>query len=476
MPKESKLKRHLKTLAPPEWKRFGDFVHSPFHNAHTETTRLFDAISAFHPHFQYADAAIFQAAFPGRPFDHARLKVLKTYLLKLLYQFWKHQKLEQDAYLQERFLVEELTDRGLLTEASKMIQRSPLRQSPASSPHIAEHNYHLIRRSLDLHIRDQNRTQAFDFEALIASLDVFALSLKLRIISSQIANSFSQPQTLPEHEIQSTLERVKQGGFDQLPAIGPYYILIQLMRGTAHNEAALVEALLHMLSAGHSNWDKDDLCNVFALLLNKYFVDLGKGIAQSRESILHTYQEMARRDLIFGQGLFSVVSCRNIVSIGSRLGQFEFAGQILEAARRRLPLEYRENIYHHGMAQLAFHQGQFREAKKHLLRVEYFDVIYKLINDILLLRTYFELNDEEGFYALYPTINRFLNRQKGLAESYVLTRKNFLRATRKMFAFRNRRQSRKDGEELRSAVEGHRPAIMIDWIDAKLAELSPQNH
>lgn len=471
MNKESKLDRHLKSLSPKEWNQFIAWVHSPFHNTHQETREFFQALQPHFPDFTYEDEIVFEQAFPNRPYDHARLKILKSYLLKLVRKFFVQLEYEQDALYQERSLLTSLANRNLLQDAAQQMGRSLQLASEASSPDLAEHQYYLHRSALDLQVRDSTRLKPVDFSTLLTSLDIFSLSHKLRVLASHIGNSYVQQQTLPWEDIESTLSHVKRSQLEEHPAVGPYYILVQLMRGRQENEAELVNELYRMVEEGGDAWEKSDLVNLFGLLNNKFFLDLSQGKPDSRLKVFQNYQRMAARDLIFGQGMFSVATCGNIVSISARLGEYEWAEQILAEARQRLPEEFRENIYHNGLARLAFNQRRFSDAKKHLLKVDYFDFYYKLINDLLLLRVYYELEDAIGFHALHPTIARFINRKKGLPDSFVRMRKNFLKATRMMFDHRDQPVKKQRPDQLEAKLAALRPAILTDWLDAKQAEL-----
>ena len=72
-----KLTRVLKTLNQKEFRKFGEFVQSPYFNKNKHVIALFEAISAYYPEFEnrnFTAEKIYLKTFKGVKFDNAKFK------------------------------------------------------------------------------------------------------------------------------------------------------------------------------------------------------------------------------------------------------------------------------------------------------------------------------------------------------------------------------------------------------------------
>ena len=183
MQKRSKLNQHLETLTAVEWRAFVKYNHSEYHCQHADTRALLRALEPLHPTFQYRDEDVFAAAFPGKTYDRARLKVLKTYLLQLATRFMVQRQFEQDARTQELLRIDALSQRGLFQSARRTLEQGHDQIAPQTATvDEAEHAYQLARRGLNFRLLGHTDRPDFSFTALEQKLDLFSPGMKLRLL------------------------------------------------------------------------------------------------------------------------------------------------------------------------------------------------------------------------------------------------------------------------------------------------------
>ncbi len=466
-----KLYQYLETLSLREWKRFEAYVVSEQGTPHVETRTLFLALAKCHPDFSLDDEELFRLAFPHRPYKNARLRILRNYLLDVLRNFLVMEELRLRPQIHQDLLILALQRRQLSHDANKIAEKTiqEIRSVPVVDLEIAQRAFFLEERSLDFQLKDHT-APTVDYSPVLQSLDVFTTASRMKFLCGAISAGRVPRSELPDKETEITLEYVRELDLVQAPVVAIYYHLLHLLhpRYADADHWGLLQALLYEF---HLQIVPADVQNILGLLANKYISDLRRGIPGSLLMAFNCFHGLYELNLLFGFGAFTIQAVRNLISLGIRLKRFEWIRQFLEETRQKLPAQFAENIYHFGSAGLEFEQSEFVKAKRHLLQVKFYDATYKLSNDILLIRIYFELGESEPFHSLRASVVRFLNRQSLFPEHYKTSRKNFCRILGDLFEASYNPNSRQTAPKIRDKVDKMDGLILREWIEDKLDQL-----
>ncbi|MEM0997769.1 MAG: hypothetical protein AAGN35_11835 [Bacteroidota bacterium] len=468
--KRPKLYTQLATLSRKDLRRFGEFVASPYYTRHEETQTFFATLRKHHPAFAISDEKLFAQAFPRRPYDNSRLRVLRTYVLELLHRFWVVEELELDAKMKLRMKIRGLGRQGLAEEQRKEIvkAKAPLDDKPLGSMPGAYHAYNLAESLVDSNMRMEKRSAAADVQAMLRRLDEFALGNRLKVLCAVWNQRANYSFERGDLGLEETLNLVERLHLDQQPLIGLYFHLLQLLNDGDHE--VHFPALRKLLRSNQGLVESDELVNIFGFLINYCLHANNQGRREFLRVAFETYQEMIALDLLFGQGTFSANSYKNILALGARLKEFTWTRGFLEENYLRLPERWRDGVFHYGHAYLDFAEGKYRDAKRHLLEVEFYDQLYRSSHQALLLRIYYETDEVEPFFALVETFRRYLNRNNDLSAVMITALQNQVTLTKRIFEFKiGEREATVDG--LRAEIASMKPMVDAGWLLEKLAEM-----
>jgi hypothetical protein len=101
-----------------------------------------------------------------------------------------------------------------------------------------------------------------------------------------------------------------------------------------------------------------------------------------------------------------------MVVIGIRAGEQDWVLNFIEKYKEDLPALEKENAYVYNLAYYNFSRGDYRQTLTLLQQVEFTDLYYQLDMRAILLKCYFEMDDQEAFFYHIAAFRIFLSRNK----------------------------------------------------------------
>ena len=142
--------------------------------------------------------------------------------------------------------------------------------------------------------------------------------------------------------------------------------------------------------------------------------------------------------MIDEEGCLSQWHYKNIVTIGLRVKEFTFIRAFIEDYRAILPLAQQETAYSFNLASYYYESGQPEKVLKLLAHMEYSDFRYYLGAKSKLLRTYYDLQEEEAMDSLAAAFKQYLKRNQKMAGQRLQAFERLLNYTRKAMGIRRR--------------------------------------
>ncbi len=472
--KKPDLYAHLSGLSKRDYRRFEDFVGSPMVTQHAETLQLLGGLSAYYPDFEVSDEELFAKSFPNKHYKNARLRVLRTYLLDHFREFVIWTELQERDDLKKRLLISGMDRRGLRNRGRKMLDQAWREHGDDRRVNLDRYFHALKLRELevDLSIKEGEQNPKVVMEEFLEELDTYYLTSRLRVLCG-ICN-LSQVRSSGEGQgdiYQMTLQLSDQLNLDNRPLVDLYSHLLRLLLGEDTENQFLQ---LREIVREHGPWlERVEQQNVYGLLINHCLFSSSRGKAGYLETAFEVYQEVVALGLLWGEDAFTAQNYKILISIGVRLGNISWTRNFLEETFEKLPVKWRDDLYHYGCAYLDFAKGAYKEAKRHLLQVEFHDWYYRTSHQNLLMRIYYETNDFESFDSLAQSFQRYLNRSTDISDGLKASLVNLIRFCRKLFDLREKKGEEKGRLALAHEVEGCPHLQNRDWVLAKIQELTP---
>ncbi len=414
----SKLYATLAYFNKYEQNRLRKYVQSPYFNADETLVLLFDQVA---DHLNQKEEerpplekeAIWSVMNPNKPYDDVRFRKYCSDLLKLVEGYLIQENLERNPIQQATLLMQAVGQKKLEKLYSSAI-RSANRLAD-SQPYFSANNYfyrYQIERYLyDLTSQEFKRTEKSNLEEIINNLDYFYLSEKLRFFG--LAKS---RQDLLRHDYQlllidEILSSVPKYKLDQVPLISLYYHAIQLYSADASEHYLLLKK---QLSIQKEIINPEDANELYTYALNYCYRLVNMGNPKAFQEIFELSNELLQSGLIFQFGELSPWKFRNMVITGLRLQKYDWVEKFINDYQQYLPDSYRENAVSFNLANLYLYKKDFNKLLEHLRNVEYDDLTYNLNSKLMLLMTYYELDEVDLLLNHLETFKTYLTRHKDI--------------------------------------------------------------
>ncbi len=483
---QSKLLRLLFTLRQSEWRRFEGFVQSPYFNQNGQAIQLLAHLRKYNSDPQspaLSKEVVYKKVFGKEPTHLQPLHDLSSHLLRLLEKFLALESVQSHPALLQQHLCESLMEQERHWYLQKVWEKSRDGLAHAQEPsarHWLEayqtwelglrHTHQAQKRQASLPL-EQNLHHAID------ALDRFYWIKKLELGCEQLNRSriLNTSDTAPVWtDLLQDLES-SQLHLLQEPLIGLYVqVLRLLLNGTDEDYFQLVSRLQER---------RTKLTPATALALYTYAQNycirqINQGNHPFLGELFRIYQTLITDQLLFDEdGTLAHWHYKNITTVALRLKEFDWVSVFLERFRSKLPAALQASVYAYNLAALHYEQGDYPKAMRLLQQTEFADVYYALSAKSMLLKIYFETEDDEALTYAIQAFDVFLRRNEDISKDHQLIHKNLLRYIRKLSRLRERlpilsssaRATKIDA--LLEDMTNTRSVANLSWLQEKCKEL-----
>jgi len=469
---KSKIVAFLRQLTPPDRKRILTYFKRPyFTQKHPELYALltYTLENAATP-AALEPQKVFTGVFgDNEPYNDLKLRHSASVLLQHAETFWVNYHLETDE-LERGVRLMELYRQAKLVKhyknAQQQVQNCLQKEVHQNAAHYLIK--YRVYRNTDNFSDNRNDPAKQEYVCLAdAALDRFYLLSKLKLACE--LHSLQMLVKTP-HEI-ATLDMVQQlavqNPYQQEPVIALYYHALQTL---LHPDTAQphFEQLKQLFITHSSLLNQTEAAQVYYLALNYCATRINKGEGQYWAAIFDLYQIGAEQMLLLENGEILPWNYKNIVTVALRLGKTDYAYQFLHQYHPFLPEAHRQNALAFNLAKYHFACKQYAQALQKLQEVSYDEIFYSLDARLLLLKTYYELNEFDAMEALIDSFRQFLNRTRLISRQRQTTYRNLLRFLRQFnrIAPANRKQL----TQLLAKIEQTPYVAERNWLLEKIKE------
>lgn len=477
---DSKLLSILRKLSSRDRTRFRDYVNSPFFNKHSGLISLCDYILDFAPLFNHEkleQKAAFEAIFHKDKFAEQHIYTLVSNLLELMNGFLSQTEFENSPLVQKRFTMtalRKLKEPRQWQSVKKQYEIIRTKQTEDnSSSSLIETK--LFYDELDANfISKQLRETDPNLQLSSDQLDKYYFAEKLRTacdISSRNTVIKAAYVCFELNEIIKIIDKNLES-LSKTAAISVYRSILEMLNndGVYHKTIAIIKEHKHHFST-------EEVKTQFDYAINFVIRKLNSGELNWYKEFMELHRYLLEKGILLSDGKLPEWDFKNIVTVALRAGEAAWVEQFIIDYKNILPEDVKENAYCYNMAAYLHSAGRYEDAMQLLQEVNFTDESYQLGSKIILLKSYYELGENEAGMSLITSFRRHIERSKTLSDYRKLSNLNMLAVAKKLFKFqeefeyKSRSNLRKLLKSIETSIIKKQPMANTDWIEHKLNSL-----
>lgn len=428
--KDSKLILLLSTFNSADWRRFGEFLEASFFNKRKELIPFYKYLKKIAPEFKeqkLKKEIIFNKIFPKQTFEQRLLEDTIYQLLKQAENFLRIIRLEKEEHTRNLLILEELLDRKL--EKNYRIYRKKstkiLENKRQKDSLYYLYQYQIANIDYRHFIVQKQRKQDDSLQLSLNYLDEFYFFNKLKSSCEILVN---KDIVADDFQLSFTEEIVEYllGKTEVLsPIITTYLIAYQLLSRKNSDEYFIqFIKLLNIYDLEISNKEKNNLY-LFAINYCVSQMKQNNNVNYYVNQCLELYLEGIQQKFLYQNDSLSPWTFKNVVTLGFNLKRFDWTADFIQQYYTQLEIKFQEDAYNYNLADLNYRRQNYGEALSHLIKVQYSDIFYNLGAKTMLIKIYYETNEEEALLSIIASFSIYLKRNKKIAPNFRQTYLNF---------------------------------------------------
>lgn len=451
-----------------EIKRLTLFLESAYFNNEAALVQLHHAImeqvSAKKEMEEIDLAQIHKKLFPNKKFNESYLRVLMTKLIKLIEKFVEteycsvpyHKKFEVLQRFKLKRNYESLIKKTISLEPENFkddlfyLSKSLLYEdynaylSPSIGDHIEDYKHNIIEFN--------------------KNFDIYFITKKLKSLCN-ITNDQAILNT--QYELTYKDELLKIIYSDQLDEIIPIR-LYKLLYRLINKEDGVYDPFVDLVKENAQKLSIDEVFNFLAHAQNYCIKQINSSKFEFFEKMHDLYVYRIENNFVLSQNEINPRLFKNVVNTALRVGEADWTHDFIKTYSKFLPKSEYEKAYNFNMAFYQFEIKHYSKTIELLSKVEYDDLYYGFNVRMLLMKSYYELDEMEALDHLLQSFKVFISRKKGISEYYKLAHQNVIFIVKKLVDVNPRDKKKLIAIKLK--FESLKPVAETAWLKEKIAE------
>jgi hypothetical protein len=433
---DSNLYQLFSSLSPDELKDLDKALHSPFFNYREGEIKLFEyllKIKKAKPELISAESA-FKYVFPKQKRDIAKLRHVMTYLTRIIYRYITIHEMEEAEEYKKLLLTRAMRKRNLtkLFLSNYTDTKNYYDDHAQLSPDLYYHQFQIDTEYYIYSITNR-RAKNEELQQLSEDLDSFYIIQKLKhacsILSYKNIFQFEHQDEL----IDETMAMVAKKKLLQNPLVNILYHNY-LCLSEPENEDYFTQ-LKRLLLTTSERIDVRELRDIFTLAINYCIKRLNTGGQKYYVEVFDIYEAGLARGVFEDRGQLSAFTYKNISAIAIGLKKYSWVATFLDQYKGKLDPLVRDGFYAYCMARYFFATGRYAEVTDLLRQVDIREQFTDLDARVLLIKTYYELEEFNLLEYSIDNLKQQLQR-KNLQSYHQSVYGNFVRSVSKLIHLR----------------------------------------
>ncbi|MEO8665376.1 MAG: hypothetical protein ABI462_07755 [Ignavibacteria bacterium] len=481
----------IKTFSKEEYKRFEDFIASPYFNKSKRFVSLTAILKKFHPDLDsktLTEEYVYGKIYGKNKFSYSLMKNLMAEYFKLCETFLIHDRVNRTLFTSTDNIIGLLEEYQMRDLDKAFNVRLKLAEDQLEESKFD--SYYFDKKLAIVNFTLDNEFNKSSFKTPMVNAFIEKAFLELcRITNALYRNSnsiyYSSKEFNMSHEnnifftfiknidINTILKQINFSNTENNFIIKIYLELIQLIRDQKNEKNYFsVKKLIFEKINYFSNLEKFSLLNI----LRNYCIDKihDRNVKFKNEGneinlkLLETVDfKKDKLDSLFGLIYLGTF----LYAVGVK--DFEFAEKFIEKNAPLLRNENRKDIYGYVRSYLEFEKGNFETALVLLSDIDAFNMVYYTKIKNLYLKIYYEMGYYEEAFSMLDTYKHFLDNKKILKESIKENLRDSIELFYKLFKIRSQpdKYSAYDVKEMEEDALSKSIETENLWILKKIKQL-----
>ncbi|MBN8569538.1 MAG: hypothetical protein J0M18_07895 [Ignavibacteria bacterium] len=434
----------LKALSKEEFKRFGDFVKSPYFNSVEVLGNIFDEIVKVYPDFESTRLSykkISQKIYPGKEFNQQTIRNLYSKFGNLLKKFIAVENILSDDDTVNLNMAEGMNKRKLFELSNKLVEKFRKEKEENEIFGVWDFYFkfrieHLFYNNLTL--LHKSNTPEFYKAMNNKTENLVAFFLKAYYMFNEaqgiLLNLYKGYEMSPMiKSFYSSLNSEKFFSTSEIKSHKYYsYLRMHYLISKYQNSDLPEEEFRDLFDTFKNNIDsflKIDKTNFFtsldALILSKLIPKDKKYYKDLFESAkLYCKQNIYPDDSL---GPLEILQFRNYFTVALLLKEFDWAEKFVREYTNYLKPELVENELNYSMAILSFKNKKYEDSLNYFNKMVITDIMEKMNVRIYTLMNYIELKAHEPAISMVQALKQFSKENKEIPHLKVDSLRNSIR-------------------------------------------------
>lgn len=281
--------------------------------------------------------------------------------------------------------------------------------------------------------KNLSRLSLLNYSSLLNNLDRFYFTKKLQLQCELINLKNVLNKEYDVVLIDPICEYISKNEFLNSPLTEIYYHILITLRYSGQVAEEAFQNVFELCDRHQQELTVEDLNNIYQYEKNFCIRRINSGDDKYRQILFDLYKTILSNKRIMNHDYFSPWEFKNIVTLGLRLKEGEWVKDFISKYINFLPPHERENALTYNTAMLYYYRKNYKFVLKYLQKVEFTDLYYQLDSKSILLKVYFETDEQEALLHHIAAFKIFLVRNKNISAYQLTIYKNFIRYTLKIF-------------------------------------------
>lgn len=318
-------------------------------------------------------------------------------------------------------------------------------------------------------IQQQQRSYDDSIQKLVDNLDLFYLTEKLKnsceMINRRVIIKADYKLWFIDHIIY--LVEQNHSYFKQFPTVMVYYTIYKML--TEPENDLHYQQLVSRLEIESDKFSKEEARSMYNYIRNYCIRKVNEGNQNYLKELFELFKVLINKQLILRSNMILQWDYKNIISVALRNKAYAWTEQFIHQYKAHLDPKYRENALSYNLAYLYYEKGQNDKAISELHKVEFDDIFYHLDAKVLLMKSYFDLEEENAFHSLVDSFRIYLRRNKLITRHQQVIYQNFIRLAAKLFRLKinlklHGKQDKKKLDRLRREIVNTKGVANVSWL------------
>jgi hypothetical protein len=475
--KDSKVKELLKALSSNEFKKFGDFVRSPFFNKNTHIISLYDYFSKYSENFDkmaVLNEDIFRFVFRNEKYSEIKVRILLSNFGKLIEEYLVYLAGIKNVIYQKTLLVNTLHQRNL-TKNFRSALKETMEYQEKQFNRDEDYYYNQIYLEVEAfnHFLERStKINEDDFEKIGDNIDLYFILTKLNLLHFMYLSMRRGTEAGGERmwlmdEIISYIETNLIKISKEHPIIYMKYLILMTMMKSS--EVKYFRRLKKFVIDNHNKLSQNVLSFIFTELQNYTHVRCNGPDPGFRNERFSVYKMMEERASFNKSKNINYIDFLNAILSALEVNKFAWADNFFSKYQDRILPELQESAINLAKTQIFFYKKKYDEALDMLNNVSYNNNYFYLQSKKILAKIYYEKKEYEPITYIIDTTRHYLKRNTGISRINWELFNKFFHYLKKMTYLEP-----KEKEKISNTIEALKKENNVsskDWLLKKLEEL-----